>query len=279
MLLEEMLRRGAPSLATEISEGRHFDPVQRLTFLEKFEYRDDRRVQGMLRQKATVLRTMVIARMEGEALPDEKPASPSGRQGPSTVASMSSVSVRAGPDASSADPPRVNPAFPGFGSDSLPPPPSAAGDSKAKGAGSKLVNGLVSVGHNDDTTSESDVDQGHQAARGRQKGVTSSERRRPLEDSTDSSSDDRDRRKRDRRRTRPAATAVAAGKPKPPPAQEADLLGGMDSPTPAPTAAPRPMQQEQGDLLGGLLADPSPPTAQQQHQHGQTVGEANLLDF
>lgn len=267
MLLEELMRRGAPSLATEIAEGRHFDPVQRLTFLERFEYRDDRRVQGMVRQKAASLRTLVLARMEGEV--PEGQTSPSGWQGHAKCEGYGSNGPGLSPVCSAdADPPLVNPAYPGFGSESL--PPLSTGDSK--GTGNKVVNGLVSVGHNDDTTSESDADQGHQV-RGRQKGIASSERRRPLEDSTDSSSErSGSRRRRERRRTRPAAHAVAA-RPKPPPAQEkANLLGGMD---PAPAPAPKPQED---DLLGSLLADPPPakPVAQYKPPEG---GVSNLLDL
>ena len=42
----------------------HFDPVQRLTFLEKFEYRDDLRVQGMVRQKASARARMETDNIE-----------------------------------------------------------------------------------------------------------------------------------------------------------------------------------------------------------------------
>merc|ERR1719498_1599422 len=54
VLVEQLLQRGSSVLMTEAAEGQHFDLVQRLSFLEKFVYRDDIRVQAMVRGKAGV---------------------------------------------------------------------------------------------------------------------------------------------------------------------------------------------------------------------------------
>merc|ERR1719453_1484588 len=64
VLVEQLLQRGSRTLMVETAEGHHFDLVQRLTFLENFEFSEDKRVQAMVRQKATVLRSEVIKRID-----------------------------------------------------------------------------------------------------------------------------------------------------------------------------------------------------------------------
>merc|ERR1719204_2586071 len=99
------MRKGAPALFTEIAEGMHFDPVQRLTFLEHFEYRDDRRVQGIVRQKATALRTELLAKLQQDTehnspssdgkSPSRLPASGSAGNGAHTGTTAAGKSGRA----------------------------------------------------------------------------------------------------------------------------------------------------------------------------------------
>eukprot|EP00913_Durusdinium_trenchii_P035548 g33266.t2 len=64
VLMEELLKDGAPELVVETAEGRYFDLVQRLSLLEKFECTNDLRVQNMVRTKATGLRSEVVPRLE-----------------------------------------------------------------------------------------------------------------------------------------------------------------------------------------------------------------------
>lgn len=235
VLLEHLLKTGCPVLMSEISEGMHFDPVQRLTFLEKFEYRDDLRVQGMVRQKATALRADVIARMESNS---DEPAAQT-QTGGSGAGSSKARST-------DADAPK---GLVGFGSDD--PAPGFGGSSSSANVDAAAfgwedrpptpkkqthVNGLVSVGHRDDTDSESD----HEASRptrprnggasGGGGNVVAVPRRRPLEDSTDSDSDT----ERRPARHSPAKPSAAAAAPKPGgwPGADAPAAGGYN-PQPA----------------------------------------------
>jgi len=57
---ESLLRHGSPDLVEETCAGKHFDLVQRLSFLEKFEYSYDKRVEGMIRRKALSLRGLYL---------------------------------------------------------------------------------------------------------------------------------------------------------------------------------------------------------------------------
>merc|ERR1712046_410577 len=68
MIVEHLLEKGSPALISEASEGRHFDLGMRLGFLERFEYTIDERVQGMVQQKAYVLRDLFIRKIEGVPL-------------------------------------------------------------------------------------------------------------------------------------------------------------------------------------------------------------------
>jgi len=55
-VLEDLLQRGSSDLVSEIADGFHFDLVQRMSFLEKYEYSYDARVEKLIRQKALVVR-------------------------------------------------------------------------------------------------------------------------------------------------------------------------------------------------------------------------------
>lgn len=126
VLLEQLLQKGAPALITETSGGHHFDLVQRLTFLEEFSYPDDRRVQHMVRQKASAMRKEWISSIQGVDVGDidhdDSDKQVSSKTIPRKEAAPEPVAYR--------------------------PTPS----SKSK----IVVNGLVSVGHRDETDSESD---------------------------------------------------------------------------------------------------------------------------
>jgi len=325
VLLEELLRRGSPLVPKEIGQGLHFDPIQRLTFLERFEYQEDRRVQNMMRQKATALRANLIARMDGE-VPDSPSAgsagSRKGRQSPNGSSSPvggrfegfgSDGPGRPGSPAGgnsrfkgfgsdgpgqpydSRDPDAMpyNPAFPGFGSDCMPQQVSESLANK-----SRAVNGLVKMGHRDDTDSESSGDdrkgRTEQAQRREEQHAPRDrrpqaqyERRRAMEDSTDSdSSSSSSRRRREKRKQRSAVHSrpKAAHSPEPAPAKEAvlsDLLGGDEAPAKPAVAAPAAAAACQEDLLGGLLdaapvaATPTAPAVAASPQ----ANDANLLDF
>jgi len=58
LVLEELLERGAESLAAETASGIHFDLTQRLSFLERYEFGFDQRVEDLLRRKAKAVREL-----------------------------------------------------------------------------------------------------------------------------------------------------------------------------------------------------------------------------
>jgi len=266
VLLEELLKNGSPVLVTELSEGMHFDPVQRLTFIERFEYKEDRRVQGIVRQKATVLRGDLIERLQGDSgdtgasTEDRRSSAVSssggGRKRPTSASDKGDRYIGFGSDTggapggggSAAGP---SSAYVGFGSDDV---SRHLPDTDSQAPRKNVVNGLVAVGHRDDTDSDSDEDQGRRSRGrgGRQEKPRSSagivharDGRKALEDSTDSDSDD-SRPKRDRR-AKGSTKPEAPPKPPPPPtpAVEVDLLGGFDSPPAAPALA----SQDASNLL------------------------------
>lgn len=90
-LLGELLKQGPSILFEEIANGYHFDPVQRLSFLETFQYTEDKRVEQLIRTKAVKLREALLQKMcsSGELPSDVKCISssdrcavPTWRQGP-----------------------------------------------------------------------------------------------------------------------------------------------------------------------------------------------------
>lgn len=134
MLLENLLQRGSRSLVSEISDGHHFDIVQRLSFLEQFENSVDKRVESMVRQKAKVLRADVLAKIEAANSPD------------------SSGVVRGGHAIDTKKSTADESTSQGGGSTKKPHAPVASLK------GQTVLNGIVAVGHRDDTTSESSGD-------------------------------------------------------------------------------------------------------------------------
>lgn len=138
-LIDVLMERGSPELVRETAEGRHFDLVQRLSLLEHFENVWDKRIQSMVRTRATALRAQVVARLEGA--PDgERPAKKDTLAGIETASTCSpSVAPSLWSNSSS------------FGSDDV----HHKLPSQARPEGLMILNGIVAVGHRDDTTSES----------------------------------------------------------------------------------------------------------------------------
>jgi len=135
LLVEALAKRGAPQLLTETAEGRHFDLVQRLSLLEKFECTTDKRVENMVRSKASALRSEVVGRLH--AAGDDVAEGPSAAELLKDTASTCSPAEPSVLSCSTAV---------SFSSESTPP---------QKLAGQMILNGVVAVGHCDDTTSES----------------------------------------------------------------------------------------------------------------------------
>mmetsp|Transcript_19653 Transcript_19653/g.34831 ORF Transcript_19653/g.34831 Transcript_19653/m.34831 type:complete len:263 (+) Transcript_19653:72-860(+) len=138
VLTEELLKSGAPELFVETSGGHYFDLVQRLSLLETFECTTDLRVQNMVRTKAAALRAEALPKLELAQTEETHSTSPSGGSGKgvdgtSDHSSMSGTSTST--SASSKN------GFAGY---------------VTKPDSQMILNGIVAVGHNDDTDSESD---------------------------------------------------------------------------------------------------------------------------
>jgi len=147
ILIEALLQRGAPEIVYETAEGRHFDLVQRLSLLEHFENTSDKRVQNMIRTKATALRAEVVPRLETAADAGERPPK---KETTSAIENASTCSPSIAPSLSSG-------ASSCFGSEDIPKLP-------ARPQGLMILNGVVAVGHRDDTTSESSGGEGTKKA-------------------------------------------------------------------------------------------------------------------
>lgn len=69
-LTEKLMQHGSPALLTEVAQGLHFDIVQKVSFLERFDAAargcTDRRAQKVVRDKAAGLRKMLVAQIEDE---------------------------------------------------------------------------------------------------------------------------------------------------------------------------------------------------------------------
>jgi len=133
VLTEELLKSGAPELFVETAEGRYFDLVQRLSLLEHFECTSDMRVQNMVRTKATALRAEVVPRLETASEQGVKGSSPHAISDTSSSTTASSSYSGGG----------------GYSGGPVYLP---------KQEHQLVLNGVVTVGHNDDTDSDSGDD-------------------------------------------------------------------------------------------------------------------------
>lgn len=144
LLVENLLKNGSPVLLAETAEGRHFDLVQRLSFLEVFD-NTDKRVMNMVRHKAESLRKEVVPLLQNANLKDAEDAI---RDTASTCSPGALSTVTKSTISSSCK---------GFGSDDLFVEGATVEPEAAKGV--MVLNNIVAVGHNDDTTDESDGDE------------------------------------------------------------------------------------------------------------------------
>jgi len=133
ILVEDFLKNAAQELFDETAEGHHFDLVQRLSLLEKFECTSDKRVQNMVRSKASGMRAEVVSRLQTAG---DSSSVPKANCDPVLTCSTA-VSSSIGSDTSS----------------------SESGGALWRPEGQMVLNGIVAVGHTDDTTSESSGDE------------------------------------------------------------------------------------------------------------------------
>lgn len=167
VLAENLVQHGAAELLAETAEGRHFDLVQRLSFLEHFERSNDRGAQNLIRKKASTLRAEVVPKLQADGVLE-----------PTASATLRDCQAGDVKDTLSTCSPKTcstNATLTSLSSD-MPMP-----ERLEKPAGPFIVNGIVAVGHSDDTTSgSSDEGEGAAARRGRQRTLRKpSDRRRP----------------------------------------------------------------------------------------------------
>jgi hypothetical protein len=78
VVLEELLRRGHPDLAQELSSGYHFDLAQRCCLLQAYHVGYDEQVEGLVRNKAQALHELwknISASVEGSRVTKESASS------------------------------------------------------------------------------------------------------------------------------------------------------------------------------------------------------------
>lgn len=156
LLMEELLKNGSAELVSETAEGRHFDLAMRLTLLGKFECTNDKRVQNMVRTKATSLRAEFLPRLEMAGCSEVGDgASSSGYASSKPAVSTASAVTNPNPLMS-------------ISSFSTSASTFNGSDEPEKPKGQMILNGVVRVGHTDDTTSESSGNEGHKAVAYRQ---------------------------------------------------------------------------------------------------------------
>jgi len=209
VLVEELLRHGTQELFDETAHGHHFDLVQRLSLLEMFECTTDKRIQNMVRSKACGLRAEVVSRLQTSG--DGSSVLEANCDRASTCSSGTAHSACSTSGSGSGS----------IGSSST--TSSESGDVRWRPEGQMVLNGIVAVGHTDDTTSESSggEDTRRKAVEFRQVRVKKGARKlhakgsrsQKRSDSESSGSDDRCRTQA------PEATVPQAPEP------EADLLG------------------------------------------------------
>jgi len=152
-----LLKPNSQVILAETAEGYHFDVAQRLAFLEHFELNTDHRAQHMVRGKAKELRMNLIPKLQAaseEGLLKHMEESVASQENASTCSLGSSCTVNSVNTTTSDEEEWHGVELP---SEKMP--------------GSKVViDGIVSVGHDDDTTDESSGDEAHVQHRGLRKG-------------------------------------------------------------------------------------------------------------
>jgi hypothetical protein len=217
VLCEALVKQGSPALLTETAEGRHFDLVQRLSFLEQFDY-TDKRVMNNVRRKAEALRKEVVPLLQAtetasiersKDFEDTKDTastcSPGSSAAASTVTRASTISSQTA-------------GMKGFGSDDIRPEDTLDSDPAEANRG-KFLNNMVKVGHSDDTTDESGDDKKPAPVKSQEpRKMTAkarNERSRRRRDQDSSSGSDSDASQASAPKSKPAPQA---------PAQTVDLL-------------------------------------------------------
>jgi len=278
VVIEELLKNGDPLLVKETAEGGHFDLVQRLTFLAKYEFGNDKRVESMVRRKADGLRSAWLEKQnEAQGLPACSSVAPAATsKSPSASATSAPSNDKAGAKSFSSNAGAKSFSSNDIGTGTLPGEFQAESGKNRNYGG---LGGLVSVGHNEDTTDEESGGEGSRGRVTRQK-QTNKKKEKPqpqpnlLEDlsTTDDSSCGSSPQQPERK-------GVNSG-------YSTDLLGGVggdDLLSLGPQAASQPPSKVEpafggsNDLLGGLLDFEVPPAAAQSAATVPTAASFDLI--
>lgn len=149
LLTEELMLKGDTSLVIEVAEGAHFDLVQRLSFLEVYDLPADRRAQGMVRSKAAALRKELVHRLETAPKEECSSLSDAAKDNQSTRSPGNLSSTTMSPRST------INSVSTGFGSEDVINDHSSIDFNRPKGK--VVLNGVVTVGHSEDTSDEEDA--------------------------------------------------------------------------------------------------------------------------
>jgi len=151
VLAEDLMKRGDRNLLVETAEGHHFDIIQRLSFLEQY-HNSDKRAQGLVRSKAGTVRADLVPKLQNAASECSKDLEDVRSQGEASTCANSVIShntmstdVSNEIEKGSSTSPHFQPTFP------------------VKSNSRMVLNGVVAVGHNEDTTDESSADEGEPA--------------------------------------------------------------------------------------------------------------------
>jgi len=148
VLTDDLMQRADRLLLVETAEGYHFDVIQRLSFLEHFD-NPDKRAQGLVRSKASTLRLELVPKLQN--------ASAEGAEG----VNKDLEDVHSQGEASTCSPSVTSHhTLSTDASNEVDKPSSFSPAIQAtKPTGRMILNGIVSVGHSDDTTDESSGDE------------------------------------------------------------------------------------------------------------------------
>jgi len=150
VLVEALVKDGAEELFAETAEGRHFDLVQRLSFLEHFD-NADKRVTNNVKKKAEALRKEVMILIQKDwsflAKDNDDIKDTASTCSPGSVSTAARSSVSSGTTVATAT---------GFGSDDLNAGAEVPKHDSGAAKGKMILNNIVSVGHSEDTTDESE---------------------------------------------------------------------------------------------------------------------------
>lgn len=203
-VLEQLFSQGPPQLVTEAATGAHFDVVQRLSFLEKYEMGIDVRVQSLIRRKATAMKADWIRRQAAEELGgDDHAGTAAGSQEAKTPATRSTKSYNTALSRSSDDAGSSGDECPGGGGGRPAPPAAYSSDPRVRSTRRPM----------DDSTDDEDDGGNRRQAKPRQVAVAKKPSPPAPEVDLMGLMDD------------PVAPSAAAAMPAPVPAISVDLLG------------------------------------------------------